>query len=165
MRRRSLKNMIGKIRLPRSNGEGVGRIREAEQAAMAAMDYVPKPKDQELANLLELAGGGRIKQKAFDCLLLPSGVKVDFGDKRSIKKNLRRIVFIDLKTTARQNVQPDFWNYYFSVSANQLKAAELLGDNFRFVFYNLLTGAVLILTLNQLLARIRGWHVSYSVQI
>jgi hypothetical protein len=165
MKRRSLKSMLGRIRPPRPTGQGPGRIRRAEQEALAALGFVPKPRAQELDNLLELAGGGQVEKKAFDGLLLPQGVAIDFGDKRSIRKHLRRIIFIEVKTTSRANVDRNFRNYYFSVSENELAAARFLGRNYRFALFNRRTGDFLLLTLDQLLARIRFWHVSHSVQL
>jgi hypothetical protein len=165
MKHRSLKKTISRIRPPRPNGQGPGRIRRAEQEALAAMSCVPRPKAQELDNLLALAGEGRIKKKAFDGLLLPPGAKVDFSDTRSIRRHLRQIIFIEVKTTSRPNVGKDFRNYYFSISENELDAAEQLGRNYRFALYNRRTGHYLILTLKQLKARIRRSHVSHSVQL
>lgn len=162
----SLKTLARKIssrRMPKA--EASGARQKAECQALTAMGCIQRPTGVGLDNLLEVAGGGKIAKRAFDGLLVPAGVEIDFTDKASIRAHLRDLVFVDVKTTNRHDLDNNFRGFYFSVSKNELNAAKALGERYRFALYNLHTGSILELTLPQLRARVRNWQVSHSVQI
>ncbi|EPR44201.1 hypothetical protein dsx2_1796 [Desulfovibrio sp. X2] len=163
---RNLKSLVDQICAHRAiRTQAPGSRRAAEVTALEALGCIPKPKGQGLENLLAIAGKGKVGKRAFDGLLLPRGLVIDYNDKAAIKTHRTNIIFIEVKTTGREGIGMDFQGFYFSMSDNEMKAAKALGKRYRFAFHNRRTGQTMLLTYAQLMRRVRARQVSHSILI
>jgi hypothetical protein len=146
--------------------------RAADKSSLCSPDMIfkrfgliKKPRGKALKIFLKGAGGSGIAGTAFDAILIDKGPRVDLSDPADIRRNRKRIRFVEIKTTSRYGIGSDFNRYFFSVSQNQFDAGAKLGGRYLFFFINLRTGKHLRLTKAQLDKRIKSKTTSYSIQI
>ena len=99
--------------------------------------------------------------KAFDIVRCSS--TVDLNDSDSIFEHLADIVILEIKSTNKKTVKPDFRGHFFAITAAELLVAQSLGKRYRFIFVNTLTRSHLELTLQQIFARSRGIYPTWSI--
>jgi hypothetical protein len=98
--------------------------------------------------------------KAFDVLKVAR--KFDLSDLAAVKANLDAITVYEIKSTNRR-LPPTFKGYFFALTGAEMLVAQSLKHRFRFAFVNTVTGAVLDLSLVELLGRVRGIYPTWSV--
>jgi hypothetical protein len=133
----------------------------------AGTELMPRPKGKEL-NLLISAlkeSGINIKGSSFDAISLPSDCEVDFSDEKSILDNLKNMTFIEIKTANQSRVKSDFSGFFFAITEREIFAAEVLGSQHRVMFYNKQTGATLLTSIPEILARARSMNWQASIQL
>jgi len=78
-------------------------------------------------------------------------------------KNLK---FIELKSCNQKRVAtPDFKGYFFAITENEMKAAQLLGDRHMVVLHNKKTGDKLVPSVYELINRAsnKNWQMSITL--
>jgi hypothetical protein len=98
--------------------------------------------------------------KAFDVLRLTGEVNLD--SQEDVDARLSQILICEIKST-KQNFSDDFRGYFFGLTAAEVLVAQSLKEQFRFLFVNTLTGAVLELKLNEVFAKARGIYPTWSI--
>lgn len=101
--------------------------------------------------------------KAYDIVKVRQGVVVDFDSQDSVERNLDALTLYEIKSTRRDNVGPTFKGYFFAITTAELLVAQNLKKQFQFVFVNVQTGYHQELTLQQVLARARGFYPQWSI--
>jgi hypothetical protein len=91
---------------------------------------------------------------AFDAVRL--GKDIDLSDIESVINNLQYITLLEVKSTNRENIDGSFSGYFFGLTTAELLVAQNLGDRYRFIFINTVTGHTLELKLNELFAKAKG---------
>lgn len=131
--------------------------------------WIKRPKGKEMRNLLaalKQIEGIEIKATSFDFVSAPEGVTVDFSDAKSLLDVIKSLTFIELKTCNQKKVTtPDFKNFFFAITQNEITAAELLGDRHRVILYNKMTGDTLEITVREIISRAssKNWQLSVSL--
>jgi len=98
---------------------------------------------------------------AFDVIRLAKDI--DLNDIAAVKNNLEHITLLEVKSTNRENIDSSFTGYFFGLTTAELLVAQNLGDKYRFVFVNTLTGQSLELKLNEIFAKARGIYPQWSI--
>ena len=98
---------------------------------------------------------------AFDVIRLDKDI--DINDIETVKNNLEHITLLEVKSTNRENIDSNFTGYFFGLTTAELLVAQNLGDKYRFVFVNTLTGQCLELKLNEIFARAKGIYPQWSI--
>ena len=112
---------------------------------------------------MAFAGQGRVVYgKAFDCLRV-TGPGIDLSDLGDVEARIRDITLCEIKST-RKPVRPDFGGYFFSISTAEVLVAQSLGSQFRFLFVDTTTEAVLDLSLQEVYAKAKAIYPSWSIQ-
>jgi len=106
-----------------------------------------------------------IKRSSFDAIALPEGRTVDFTDADAVKSNLQDMVFVEIKTANQSRVRPDFSGFFFALTEGELFASEALGNRHRVMLLNRATGAMLLTSVPEILARARSTNWQVSVQL
>lgn len=131
--------------------------------------WIKRPKGKEIKNLLaalKLFEGIEIKASSFDFVSFPENVTIDFSDVSSLSAILKSLTFIELKTCNQKRVTtPDFKNFFFAITENEITAAELLGDRHKVVLHNKKTGDMLVTTVHEIINRAssKNWQLSVSL--
>jgi len=130
-------------------------------------NWIPRPKGQELKNLLAALEktGISIKRSSFDAISLPSSVNIDFNDSDSIESSISKLVFIEIKTANQDRVKEDFSGFFFALSESEIAAADVLGDRHKVALFNNKTGAKLITSVPEIIAKSRSTNWQVSVQL
>lgn len=98
---------------------------------------------------------------AFDVVRL--GKDIDLNNIDSVIDNLQHITLMEVKSTNRENINGDFSGYFFGLTTAELLVAQNLGDRYRFIFVNTVTGHTLELKLNELFAKAKGIYPQWSI--
>jgi len=131
--------------------------------------WIKRPKGKEMKNLLTALKqfeNIEIKASSFDFISIPENINVDFMDISSLSAILKSITFIELKTCNQKRVTtPDFKNFFFAITENEIIASELLGDRHKVVLHNKITGHKLITTIPEIINRSnsKNWQLSVSL--
>jgi hypothetical protein len=98
---------------------------------------------------------------AFDAVRL--GKDIDLSDIESVIHNIQHITLLEVKSTNRENIDGSFSGYFFGLTTAELLVAQNLGDRYRFIFVNTVTGHTMELKLNELFAKARGIYPQWSI--
>lgn len=147
-----------------SNQNGI----EGEQLLIASMEgWLPRPKGNELKNLLSALKHREIviKGSSFDALYVEPSIPLDLNDPESIRLALPHITFIEIKTANQERVKDDFTGFFFAITENEIRAAELLGDRHKVALFNKKTSKTTITSIPELIDRSksRTWQVSIQL--
>lgn len=100
---------------------------------------------------------------AFDALRLDR--PVDLLDPDAIAASLDAITICEVKSTNRTAIKTDLKGYFFNITAAELLTAQSVGERYRFVFVNTLTGEHQEMALNEVFGRARAmypaWHIRF----
>ncbi len=135
------------------------------QAVALTSDWISRPKGPPLKALLsELQRTGiTIRTSSFDAIAVPRDFNID--DERSIRENIDKLVFIEIKTANQDRVKPGFNGYFFAITESEIGAAEQLGPRHQVALYNNQSGEVLLTTISELLARAKSTTWQLSIQL
>lgn len=139
-----------------------------ELSALAEMkSWVSRPKGKALQVLLAALRdtGISIKASSFDAVAFPPNCKVDFMDPESVASALPRMCFVEIKSASQSRVKPNFDGFFFALTENEISAADQLGDRHLVALYNKISGAVLLTSVPEILARARSSTWQLSVQL
>ncbi|MEQ9870519.1 hypothetical protein ABRP77_14895 [Pectobacterium odoriferum] len=131
--------------------------------------WIKRPKGKEMKNLLAALKQFEdieIKASSFDFISIPENITVDFSDVSSLSDILKSLTFIELKTCNQKRVTtPEFKNFFFAITENEITAAELLGDRHKVVLHNKKTGDKLLTTVHEIINRAnsKNWQLSVSL--
>ncbi|MUK71498.1 hypothetical protein GNP76_19155 [Aliivibrio fischeri] len=130
-------------------------------------DWIPRPKGQQLKNiLLALEQTGIvIKRSSFDAISIPSNIRIDFDDIESIMNFLPDITFIEIKSANQERVKDDFSGFFFALTENEISAAEQLGSRHKVALFNKITSKMVMTTVKDIVARSRSMTWQVSVQL
>ena len=98
---------------------------------------------------------------AFDAVKL--GKDIDLSDIESVIHNIQHITLLEVKSTNRENIDGSFSGYFFGLTTAELLVAQNLGDRYRFIFVNTVTGHTMELKLNELFAKAKGIYPQWSI--
>jgi hypothetical protein len=133
-------------------------------ALLAQQDpFIRIPTKKEKTNLL-IAFAQKNKViygNAFDVVRL--GKDIDLNDIESVIDNIQHITLLEVKSTNRENIDGSFSGYFFGLTTAELLVAQNLGDRYRFIFVNTVTGHTLELKLNELFAKAKGIYPQWSI--
>ncbi|WP_410014865.1 hypothetical protein [Sodalis sp. C49] len=119
--------------------------------------WIKRPKGKEMKNLLAALKQFEdieIKASSFDFVSIPENVTVDFSNISLLSDILKSLTFIELKTCNQKRVTtPDFKNFFFAITENEITASELLGDRHKVVLHNKMTGDKLVTTIHEIINR------------
>ena len=90
---------------------------------------------------------------------------IDLGDPDAIATNLDAITICEVKSSNRPGLKQGRIGYFFNITAAELLTAQSLGDRYRFLFLNIVTGEHTEMALGEVFGRARGlypaWHVRF----
>lgn len=133
------------------------------------VSWIQRPKGKEMRNLLAVlkqVEGIEIKGTSFDFICSPSDKTVDFNDINLLSDIIHSLTFIELKTCNQTKVTTsDFKNFFFAITENEMKSAQLLGDRYKVFLYHGITGALLETTVQEIIERAssKNWQLSVSL--
>lgn len=131
--------------------------------------WIKRPKGKEMANLLatlKQVEGIEIKPTSFDFILIPENVKVDFSDLISLANGIKCLTFIELKSCNQKRVTtPDFKGFFFAITENEMRAAQLLGDRHKVILHNKKTGDKLVTSVHEIISRASSMNWQMSVNL
>lgn len=121
------------------------------------------PTKKEKRNLLMAYASKNkvIYGNAFDVVRLREDF--DLNDVQSVMDNIDSITLIEIKSTSKENIDSSFSGYFFGLTTAELLVAQNLGDKYRFIFVNTLTGESMELKLNQIFAKAKGIYPQWSI--
>ena len=105
--------------------------------------------------------GGVLYGRAFDVVKVPA--ECNLNDRASITAHIAQIVCAEVKSTNRKAINEEFDGYFFDLTNAELLVAQSLGEQFCFVFMNVVTGAVKEMTLQQVFAKARKTYPKMAV--
>jgi len=137
--------------------------KEAAQLLAKQDPLVRIPNKKEKSNLLiAFARTNKvIYGNAFDAVRLNKDI--DLNDIESVITNLHHITLLEVKSTNKKDIDATFSRYFFGLTTAELLVAQNLGDRYRFIFVNIVTGHILELRLNELFAKARGIYPQWSI--
>ncbi|GAB3836001.1 hypothetical protein GCM10028821_33690 [Hymenobacter jeollabukensis] len=75
------------------------------------------------------------------------------------------MVFIEIKTANQARVKDDFSGFFFALTESEIAAAEALGTRHRVALFNNITGAALLTSVADIMARAKSSSWQVSVQL
>ncbi len=114
---------------------------KGEKLLISLMGWVPRPKGEDLSNLLAVLAdqGVRIKRTSFDAIELPEGVELNFADRAMLARWLPDMTFREIKSASQDRAGATFGSFLFTLSEHEIEAARQLGSQYVFTFFNLNT--------------------------
>lgn len=100
---------------------------------------------------------------AFDVLRLDR--EVDLADPEDISRNIDAINICEVKSTNREKMTGDFKGYFFNITAGELLTAQSVGERYRFVFLNTVTGAHKEMALAEVFGRARAMYPAWHIKL
>lgn len=77
-----------------------------------------------------------VGNKGYDALKIINGATIDFNSVESIRDNFKNILFIEIKSSSRKDLEKDFSNYFFSITENEIQLAHAFPQSFCFLLYS-----------------------------
>ena len=100
---------------------------------------------------------------AFDVVRVDGNV--DLADADAVAGAIDAITICEIKSTNQTKIGQDLKGYFFNITAAELLTAQSLGEQFRFLFVNTLTGDHKEMRLNEVFGRARAmypaWHIRF----
>lgn len=100
---------------------------------------------------------------AFDVVRIEG--ELDLADTDAVAAAIDRITICEVKSTNRPMIASDLKGYFFNITAAELLTAQSVGERYRFVFVNTLTGEHQEMRLNDVFGRARAmypaWHIRF----
>ncbi|WP_395612224.1 hypothetical protein [Allosphingosinicella sp.] len=91
--------------------------------------------------------------------------ELDLTSPEAIASAIEAITLLEIKSTNRAAMKADLKGYFFNITAAELLTAQSLGDQYRFLFVNTLTGEHSEMGLNEVFGRARAmypaWHIRF----
>ena len=137
---------------------------KAENILLKKEGYV-KLSDKEKSNLMLafMKKGFPVHKKAFDLVRTTS--KINFLDEYDITRKIKNITLIEIKSTARSDVDAHFSKYFFGLTIREQMLAQSLKNQYRFIFVHTKTENILELNLSQLFSRIKNYNLVAHILI
>ena len=140
---------------------------EGEKDAMILFEnLIDRPKGKDMKNLLDALTqlDLNIKSTSFD-KIDSGGVNIDFSDVNHLVQILPRLTFVEVKSTDRASIPEDFSGYFFAITENEIDASIILGEQYRVLLINKVTGYKKWTTVQALLERAKSktWQVSLNL--
>ena len=99
--------------------------------------------------------------KAFDIVKLSSPVNLD--DLSEVETKLDQVQLIEIKSTNKSTVAPDFQKYFFGLTGAEVLVAQSLKKQFKFALVNTLTKTNIELDLAEMFGRAKGIYPTWSI--
>jgi hypothetical protein len=99
--------------------------------------------------------------RAFDIVRLSAAVNLD--NLAEVESKLDHVQLLEIKSTNKKNIAPDFKKHFFGVSAAEILVAQSLKKQFMFAFVNTLTGAHIEVDVAGMFARAKGIYPTWSI--
>lgn len=130
-------------------------------------DWIPRPKGDELKNLLSvLADSGiSIKRSSFDAISYRNVENLDLTDPVAIKNAISEMVFIEIKTANQDRVKENFTGFFFALTESEIAASEALGTQHKVALFNKKTGVIRMTTVPEIIGRAKSMNWQVSVQL
>ena len=137
---------------------------KAEKILLKKEGYV-KLSNKEKSNLALafMKKGFPVHKKAFD--LVRTRSKINFLDEDDITRKIKDITLIEMKSTARSDVDAHFSKYFFGLTMREHILAQSLKNQYIFVFVHTKTENILELNLSQLFSRIKNYNLVAHITI
>jgi hypothetical protein len=88
---------------------------------------------------------------------------VDLEDPRAIERNIDVITIFEVKSSNR-NLGPSFSPYFFSLSTAELLVAQSLGEKYRFMFVDIVSGDTMELSLTEVFGKATKIYPTWSIK-
>lgn len=171
---RSLKGLnLEPLEVINSKKEHLARLANQTGAAGEAFlvssmnDLIPRPKGQQLKNLLAALENVdiKIKHSSFDAISLPDGKEVDLNNPESINSVIDELIFVEIKTANQDRVKESFTGFFFALTESEISASEALGNRHKVIFFNKITGNTLVTSIPEIINRAKSTNWQMSVQL
>ena len=142
--------------------------RTAQQAVAILLAHDPRyrypSKAERQALLVGYAKRGKtLYGAAFDVIRL--GAPIDLIDEDAIAAGIDAITICEIKSTNRTAIGSDLKGYFFNITAAELLTAQSVGERYRFLFVNTVTGEHKELALNEVFGRARGMYPAWHIRL
>jgi hypothetical protein len=153
--------------LPPPSSRGMGH-RTAQRAVEILLDvdsaYRSPSRRERDALLVGFAKHRKVLYgAAFDVIRLTRDI--DLLDCDAIAHDIDAITICEVKSTNRPLIASDLKGYFFNITAAELLTAQSVGDRYRFVFVNTVSGEHQEMRLNEIFGRARAmypaWHIRF----
>lgn len=148
---------------PKSVGNGTAR-----KAVDILLAHDPRyrcpTKAERQALLVGYAKRGKtLYGAAFDVVRLDAAI--DLTDEDAIAAGIEAITICEIKSTNRAAIGPDLKGYFFNITAAEHLTAQSVGQRYRFLFVNTVTGNHQEMSLNEVLGRARGMYPAWHIRL
>ncbi|RED16713.1 uncharacterized protein DUF3883 [Parasphingopyxis lamellibrachiae] len=99
---------------------------------------------------------------AFDLVKLDADI--DLSDPEAIAANIGAIQVIEVKSTNQERIGDDLKGYFFDLTNAELLVAQKLGDQFKFVFVNIVSGRWQEMSINEVFGRAKAIYPSMHIR-
>jgi len=106
--------------------------------------------------------GLTVHRNAFD--LVKSKGKIDLSDLEEVTDRFLDFTLYELKSSDRKNLDNNFKNYFFDLTTTEFLTAQSLGKSYKFVFVNIVTKAVLEMTVNELMSKAAKIYPKWAIR-
>lgn len=147
----------------RENKEGNATARLAAQILVEKNEgfFIPTAKQKKNLVVAFVKQDMIVYGKAFDIVRLSSAVNLD--DLSEVESKLDQIQLIEIKSTNKQGIGPDFKKYFFGLTGAEVLVAQSLKKQFKFALVNTLTKAHIELELAEMFGRAKGIYPTWSI--
>jgi len=123
---------------------------------------IPTSEQRENIAIAFAKRGLTVHRNAFD--LVKSKGKIDLSDLEEVTDRFLDFTLYELKSTDRKNLDSNFKNYFFDLTTTEFLTAQSLGKSYRFVFVNIITKAVLEMTINELMSKAAKIYPKWAIR-
>jgi hypothetical protein len=147
----------------RENKEGNATARRAAQILVEknAGFFIPTATQKKNLVVAFVKRNMIVYGKAFDIVRLASAVNLD--DLSEVESKLDQIQLIEIKSTNKKGIGPDFKKYFFGLTGAEVLVAQSLKKQFKFALVNTLTNAHIELELAEMFGRAKGIYPTWSI--
>jgi hypothetical protein len=99
---------------------------------------------------------------AFDLVKLDADI--DLSDPEAIAANIDAIQVIEVKSTNQERIGDDLKGYFFDLTNAELLVAQKLGEQFKFVFVNIISERWQEMSINEVFGRAKAIYPSMHIR-
>lgn len=145
-------------------GGGHRTAQRAVELLSANPAYHCPTREQRKVMLAAYARRGMVLHSAaFDIVRMDRWI--DLSDADAVADNIDAIIICEIKATNQAKIGPDLKGYFFNITGGEQLTAQSLGDRYRFLFVNTVTGHTQELRLNEVFGRARAMYTAWHIKL
>lgn len=125
--------------------------------------HCPTPAERKALMVGYAICGKTLSAAAYDVIRLER--PINLTDPEAIAEAIDAIIICEVKSTNQKKIGADLKGYFFNITAAELLTAQSVGERYRFLFVNTVTGEHQEMALSEVFGRARNMYPAWHIKL